>query len=122
MKTSQKPFNIKLGLFILAMAIIVMIFSVNRIMITQLRNEARVQVEFLAKSYSDAINSSDQEDIRFVMDILLPSMHFPIIITSKNEVSAGMNLGIEAEEGSDEYNALALEMVKQMDQKLLLIY
>jgi len=116
MKTSQKPFNIKLSLFILAMAIIVMIFSVNRIMISQLRKEARVQVEFLAKSYSDAINSSDQEDIRFVMDILLPSIHFPILITSKNEISAGMNLGIKANEGSDEYNILALEMVKRMDQ------
>jgi len=119
MKASQKPFNIKVSLFILAMAIIVMIFSVNRIMITQLRNEARVQVEFLAKAYSDAINSSDQEDIRFVMDILLPSMHFPIIITSKQEVSAGMNLGIEAMESSDEYNALALEMVKRMDKSFL---
>ena len=116
MKASQKPFNIKLSLFILAMAIIIMIFSVNRIMINQLRNEARAQVEFLAKSYSDAINSSDQEDIRFVMDILLPSMHFPILITSKDEISAGLNLGIEAKEGSDEYNALALKMVKRMDQ------
>ena len=116
MKAAQKTFNIKLSLYILVMITIVMIFWVNRIMINQLRNEARVQAEHLAKSYSDAINSSDQEDIRFVMDILLPSMHFPILITSKNEISAGMNLGIEAEEGSDEYNVLALEMVKRMDQ------
>mgnify|MGYP000120756496 FL=1 len=87
MKASQKPFNIKLSLFILAMSIIVMIFWVNRIMINQLRDEARIQAEILAKSYSDAINSSNQEDIRFVMDILLPSMNFPILITSKDEIS-----------------------------------
>ena len=54
-------------------------------MINQLRDEARFQVEILAKSYSDAINSSNQEDIRFVMDILLPSIKFPVIITSNNE-------------------------------------
>ena len=77
MKASQKPFNIKLSLFILAMSIIVMIFWVNRIMINQLRDEARVQAEILAKSYSDAINSSNQEDIRFVMDILLALYEFP---------------------------------------------
>ena len=105
MKASQKPFNIKLSLFILAMSIIVMIFWVNRIMINQLRDEARVQAEILAKSYSDAINSSNQEDIRFVMDILLPSMNFPILITSKDEISAGLNLGITAKEGSGDYNS-----------------
>ena len=87
MKVTQKPFNIKLSLFILAMTTIVMIVWVNQIMINQLRDEARVQAEHLAKSYSDAINSTNQEDIRFVMDILLPSMNFPIIITSKDEIS-----------------------------------
>ena len=66
MKAIQKPFNIKLSLFILAMTIIIMIFWVNRIMINQLRNEAQVQAEHLAKSYSNAINSTNQEDIRFV--------------------------------------------------------
>ena len=116
MKASQKPFNIKLSLFILAMSIIVMIFWVNRIMINQLRDEARVQAEILAKSYSDAINSSNQEDIRFVMDILLPSMNFPILITSKNEISAGLNLGISAKEGREEYKSQAWAMVKKMDQ------
>jgi len=116
MKTSQKPFNIKLSLFILAMTIIVMIFWINRIMINQLRNEARVQAEILAKSYSDAINSSNQEDMRFVMDILLPSMNFPILITSKDEISAGLNLEFSVVEGSNEYNSHAWAMVKRMDQ------
>ena len=94
---------------------IIMIFWVNRMMVSQLRNEARAQVEFLAKSYSDAINSRNQEDIRFVMDILLPSINFPIIITTKDEISVGLNLGIKAQEGSDEYNALAWKLVKKMD-------
>ena len=116
MKTYRTPFNIKLSLFILAMTISVMIFWVNRIMINQLRSEARAQVEFLAKSYSDAINSSNQEDIRFVMDILLPSIHFPILITSKDEISAVLNFAITEREGSNEYNTNAWAMVKKMDQ------
>jgi len=121
MKAIQKPFNIKLSLFMLAMTIIVMIFWVNRTMINQLRNEARTQVEFLAKSYSDAINSSNQEDIRFVIDILLPSMNFPIIITSNDEISAGLNLGFSEKEGSAKYNTRAWEMVKKMDQNFPLL-
>ena len=116
MRNYRTPINIKLSLFILAMTIIIMIFWVNRIMINQLRSEARVQVEFLAKSYSDAINSSNQEDIRFVMDILLPSIHFPILITSKDEISAVLNFAITEREGSNEYNTNAWAMVKKMDQ------
>ena len=116
METTQKSFNIKLCLFILAMTIIVMIFWVNRIMINQLRSEAREQVEFLAKSYSEAINSSNQEDIRFVMDILLPSLNFPIIITSKDEISAVLNLTFTETVGTESYITRASEMVKKMDQ------
>ena len=59
------------------MSLIVLVFGVNRIIINQLRNEARSQAEHLAKSYSNAINSDNEEDIRFVMDILIPSMYFP---------------------------------------------
>ena len=94
MQANQKTLNIKLILFVLAMVSIIMVFVVNRMMINQLRSEARQQVEYLAKSYSDAINSEEEEDIRFVMDILLPSLNFPIIITSKNEISSVMNLNI----------------------------
>ena len=43
-------------------------------------------------------------------------MNFPILITSKDEISAGLNLGITAKEGSAEYNSRAWVMVKKMDQ------
>ena len=110
-----KIFIIKLIIFVLAMVSIIMVFVVNRMMISQLRSEARQQVEYLAKSYSDAINSDNEEDIRFVMDILLPSLNFPIIITSKNEISAAMNLKITAEPGSKEYIQDAWKIIDQMD-------
>ena len=116
MKVTTNPFKIKLSILILAMSCIVIIFWLNRIIINQLRFEARKQVEFLAKSYSDAINSSKQEDIRFVMDILLPSLNFPIIITSKDEISAVLNLNIKAINNSDKYYSLSWEIVNKMDK------
>ena len=115
MQINQKTFNIKLILFVLAMVSIIMVFWVNLMMISQLRNEARKQVEHLAKSYSDAINSDNQDDVRFVMDILLPSLNFPIIITSKNEISAVMKLNITTEPGSAEYIQETWKIIKQMD-------
>ena len=57
----KKPINIKLILFVLAMVSIIMVFWVNLMMISQLRNEARQQVEHLAKSYSEAINSDNKD-------------------------------------------------------------
>ena len=61
--------DIKFILFILAMISIIMILSVNRLIINRLRHEAHQQVEYLAKSYSNAINSDNEDDISFVMDI-----------------------------------------------------
>ena len=84
-----KFINIKVLLFFLAMITIILIFSINKVIVDQLRTEAKVQVEYLAKSYSKAINSSNEEDIKFIMDILLPSINFPIIITSNNDISSG---------------------------------
>ena len=45
------------------MFIILVVFGVNKLLINQLRNEAHEQVEFLAKPYSEAINSDNEEDI-----------------------------------------------------------
>ena len=61
MTAVKDQFNIKLFLFVLAMISIIMIFVVNRFMIGQLRSEARQQVEYLANSYSDAINSEEEK-------------------------------------------------------------
>ncbi len=107
------------------MTVIVLIFGVNRIVINQLREEAKQQVEHLAKSYSDAINSDNEEDIRMVMDILLPSMKFPIIITSGDEISAALNLDIPEKEGTPQYLQKAGAIMKDMDenfQPLLLVW
>ena len=84
--------------------------------VNELRSEARNQVEFLAKSYSEAINSSNQEDMRYVIDILLPSMNFPIIITSKDEISTSMNLDINSKYNKDEYQKKLWVMVNEMDK------
>ena len=112
----EKYLNIKLILFGLFISIVTGIFSLNQIVINQLRNEAVSQAEHLATSYSNAINSMEQDDIRFVIDILLPSIKFPMIITSNDEISVVLNLNISDKVGSEAYNKKIWTLIKKMDQ------
>ena len=112
----EKYLNIKLILFGLFISIVTGIFSLNQIVINQLRNEAVSQAEHLATSYSNAINSMEQDDIRFVIDILLPSIKFPMIITSNDEISVVLNLNISDKVGSDAYKQKIWTLVEKMDQ------
>ena len=112
----EKYLNIKLILFGLFISIVTGIFSLNQIVINQLRNEAVSQAEHLATSYSNAINSMEQDDIRFVIDILLPSIKFPMIITSNDEISVVLNVNISDKVGSESYNQKIWTLIKKMDQ------
>ena len=112
----EKYLNIKLILFGLFISIVTGIFSLNQIVINQLRNEAVSQAEHLATSYSNAINSMEQDDIRFVIDILLPSIKFPMIITSNDEISVVLNLNISDKVGSEAYNKKIWTLIKKMDK------
>tara|TARA_Y100000590_G_scaffold458853_1_gene614496 strand:- start:1796 stop:2986 length:1191 start_codon:yes stop_codon:yes gene_type:complete len=115
MKSEKKTFTIKLLVLLIGLIMISLVFTINKLLINNLRNEVNQQVELLAKSYSEAINSKNEEDIRFVMDILLPSLNFPIIITSNNEISSIMNLDIDFKlENKNEYDEI-WKIVERMD-------
>ena len=113
-KTSS---NIKLGLFTLALIISSLIFWVNSQMVTQLRLDAQKQVEYLAQAYMKAINSSDEHELQFVLDVVLPSLNFPIVITTNKEIYATINLEIPYDEGSPQYNDAVWVIIHRMDDE-----
>ncbi len=113
----QTSSNIKLGLFTLALIISSLIFWVNRQMVTQLRLEAQKQVEYLAQAYTKAINSSDEHELQFVLDVVLPSLNFPIVITTSKEIYATINLEIPYDEGSPQYNDAVWVIIHRMDDE-----
>mgnify|MGYP006141882283 CR=1 FL=1 len=113
-KTSS---NIKLGLFTLALIISSLIFWVNSQMVTQLRLDAQKQVEYLAQAYMKAINSSDEHELQFVLDVVLPSLNFPIVITTNKEIYATINLEIPYDEGSPQYNDAVWIIIHRMDDE-----
>lgn len=117
MNQHQNSVNIKLALFALAITISSLIFWVNRQMVTQLRFDAQKQVEYLAQAYTKAINSTDEHELQFVLDVVLPSLNFPIVITTNKEIYATINLEIPYEEGSPQYNNAVWLIVHRMDDE-----
>ena len=113
----QTSSNIKLGLFALALIISSLIFWINSQMVTQLRLDAQKQVEYLAQAYTKAINSSDEHELQFVLDVVLPSLNFPIVITTNKEIYATINLEIPYNEGSPEYNDAVWVIIRRMDDE-----
>ena len=117
MNQHQNSANIKLALFALAITISSLIFWVNRQMVTQLRFDAQKQVKYLAQAYTKAINSTDEHEFQFVLDVVLPSLNFPIVITTNKEIYATINLEIPYEEGSPQYNNAVWLIVHRMDDE-----
>jgi len=113
----QTSSNIKLALFALALIISSLIFWINRQMVRQLRLDAQKQVEYLAKAYTKAINSSDEHELQFVLEVVLPSLNFPIVITTNKEIYATINLDISYNEGSPEYNEEVWVIIRRMDDE-----
>jgi len=108
--------NIKFGLFFFALIICGIIFWLNRQTVNNLRDETREQVVHLAQSYNNAINNADDDAIRFILDVMLPSMNFPIIITTNNEVYSIMNVDSPYKVKTEEYDLYMLELAAIMDK------
>ena len=107
--------HIKLGFFIFGFVIVFTVFGLNWYMVKNIRDDAREQVEYLARAYSDAINNLEPKNIQYVLEILMPSISFPMVIMSNNEIYALKNLRIEEVEGSQEYRAKIQDIIQRMD-------
>ncbi|MBC8213137.1 MAG: HAMP domain-containing histidine kinase [Candidatus Marinimicrobia bacterium] len=114
---SSKSFKIKLGIFLTGVLIILGVFWLNQSMIVELRQGSNQQAEYFAKIYAEAINKPDAEDIKYVMDILLPSMNFPIIVTTADEISAWKNLDIKVDEKSPNFKFTIKKIIEKLDSE-----
>ncbi len=109
--------NIKIGLFLIGIAVTFALFALNWYFIKAIRQDARQQVEHLAVAYSDAINNTEGDDIRYVMEYIMPTIHFPIIITSADgTIYAWKNLNLTISDSEAEFDAKLVRLAEQMDQ------
>ena len=94
--------SIKLVLFVFALAMVLIVLWINSSIISNLREGNRQQLGKIAKSYSESISNSTDEELKFIINILLPSLNFPIVITTGDEIYATMNIDIPLE--NDNYD------------------
>ena len=113
MKEFKLQSSIKLVLFVFALAMILIVLWINSSIISNLREGNRLQLEKVAKSYSESISNSTDEELKFIINILLPSLNFPIVITSGEEIYATINVDIP--EGGD-YSKEIWKLVEKMDE------
>ena len=105
MKRNNYLYNSNYLLLLLFVIICIIIYFLNIQIINSFRDETREQVRSLASEYSNAITNSNDDEIRFILDIMLPSLKFPMIIKNNNGVVySKINIDIPYSEGSLEYN------------------
>tara|TARA_Y100000994_G_scaffold119918_1_gene98541 strand:- start:1452 stop:2624 length:1173 start_codon:yes stop_codon:yes gene_type:complete len=102
MKEFKLQSSIKLVLFVFALAMVLIVLWINSSIISNLREGNRQQLEKIAKSYSESISNSTDEELKFIINSLLPSLNFPIIITSGEEIYATINIDIPNDNNYDQ--------------------
>ena len=108
-------FNIKIGLFLFGLIIILVLFWLNWYLVEEIRGDARKQVEHLAVTYSEAISRSEGNAIQYVLEYVMPTINFPIIITSADEIYAFKNLNLELVDDEVERKERIQRLAKRMD-------
>ena len=117
MKIKNTLYSFNYLLLLLFVIISVIIFFMNIQIIDSFRNETRMQVKALASEYSSAITNSNDDEIRFILDIMLPSLKFPMIIKNNNGVVySKINIDVPYDEGTNEYTDYMINLESKMDK------
>ena len=117
MKIKNTLYSFNYLLLLLFVIISIVIFFLNIQIINSFRHETRTQVKSLASEYSSAITSSNNEEIRFILDIMLPSLKFPMIIKNSNGVIySKINIDVPYDEGTLEYIEYMANLESKMDR------
>ncbi len=117
MRINNNSYNSNYLLLLLFVIISIIIYFLNIQIINSFRDEARVQVRSLASEYSKAITNSNDDEIRFILDIMLPSLKFPMIIKNSNGVIySKINIDVPYDEGSSEYFKYMSDLETNMDK------
>ncbi len=117
MKNNNTLFSSNYLLLLLFIIISSVVFFLNIQIINSFRDETRSQVKSLALEYTAAISNSNDEEIKFILDIMLPSLKFPMIIKNNNGVIySKINIDVPYEEGTLDYMEYMIDLESKMDR------
>ncbi len=112
----NKSFGIKLGLLFLGTIVLFIIFIINRKIINNVRQDAKVQVENIALAYSEVIHK-EQGDIPNFISIFLPTINFPFVITFNGEFYGHNDHQIFKNKNNDELNKFISQFILKNNSK-----
>lgn len=112
----NKSLKIKISIFVLGIVIVFSIFFINRLIINNIRKESRIQVEKIALAYSDVIHK-EAGDIPNFLNIFLPTINFPLIITFNNEFYGHNNHQIFSENDDKKLKNIISDFINKSQNK-----
>jgi signal transduction histidine kinase len=107
--------NHRLLLAFFGLIIILITFSLNHFLISEIRNDARIQIEQITKIYSEKVNTSNVDELTVILEVLLPSITFPLIITTNEEIYALRNIDIDYPVNTLNYKNEVIKIINRMD-------
>ncbi|MBO8130232.1 MAG: HAMP domain-containing histidine kinase [Candidatus Marinimicrobia bacterium] len=109
--------NIKKGLFVLAILLIIWLLFYTKSLVDSLRKESENFLRFYAEVYVKAATDYSPEDFSFIFDQIIKRVSIPMVITQNinSKPTAWRNIGIEKVNTRDDTLKI-IKIVRKMDE------
>ena len=86
MKIYRHTGNIKAGLFILGITLIIALLTYTQSLVTDLRNDNRQIVRLYAEIIANVVHDDNDANLDFVFENIITKVKFPLIQTDVNHI------------------------------------
>lgn len=86
MKPYRNAGNIKSGLFILGIFLIILLLGYTRVLVNELRKENRQVVRLYASFIANIVQDDNETNLNFIFENIIKKVKFPLIQTDTNEI------------------------------------
>ena len=86
MKPYRNAGNIKSGLFILGIFLVILLLGYTRVLVNELRKENRQVVRLYASFIANIVQDDNETNLNFIFENIIKKVKFPLIQTDTNEI------------------------------------
>tara|TARA_Y100001970_G_scaffold123532_2_gene153132 strand:+ start:408 stop:1571 length:1164 start_codon:yes stop_codon:yes gene_type:complete len=86
MKLYRNAGNIKAGLFILGIILVIVLLTYTQLLVNELRKDNRQIVRLYASMIADVVKDNDNANLDFIFENIIQKVKFPLIQTDNNKI------------------------------------
>ena len=86
MKLYRNAGNIKSGLFILGIFLVILLLGYTRVLVNELRKENRQVVRLYASFIANIVQDDNETNLNFIFENIIKKVKFPLIQTDTNDI------------------------------------